>query len=164
MPGMKEQLSREDASIRNIDQTNALVDYVRRAGFRALNEYQQDKVLSLTTRQGLIIATVARMARRQGGGITLSQLARELHMSTSAASHLITTLEELNLLTREADEEDRRSVRITLSAAGQKYANLARQGMLRAIHNLTSRLTEEERAMLIQTLNKLYSIAYPAEL
>ncbi len=159
---MNEHLSLEDTYIRNIEQINALVDYVRRAGLNALNEYQQDKVLGITTRQGMMLAAVARLSRQQGGGVTLSSLARELHMSVSSASHLADTLEGLNLLQRSTHEDDRRSVCITLSPAGQQCASAARQGMLNAVNELTTHLTPEENALRLRMIDKLYRVAYPA--
>ncbi len=154
--------SLEDSYLRNLEQINALIDYVRLAGLNALNEYQKDKLLNLTTRQGLLITTVARMTKRQGSGVTLGNLAREMHMSASATSHLVDSLEENNLLTRSADDEDRRMVRVSLSASGQKCAALAKQGMLEAIHTLTSQLTDEENERRVCMIDKIYRLAYPA--
>ncbi len=159
---MENEHSREDALLRNMEQVNALIDYVRLAGLNALNDYHKDKLLNLTTRQGLILTTVARLLRQQGGnGITLSCLAREMRMSVSATSHLADTLEEHNLLTRRADDEDRRSVRICLSTMGKKCAALAKQGMLKAINKLTSQLSPEENERRINMIERIYRLAYP---
>ncbi len=160
---MDSQQSREDTYIRNIAQISALVSYVRRAGLEALNEYQKDKILSLTTRQCSLIATVQRMTTPGHEGVTLSNLARELHMSASAASHLTDTLEELNLLSRKTHDEDRRSVYISLSPAGQQCAATVRQGMLKAIAKLTSQLTPQEEELRLHVIDKLYHLAYPRE-
>ncbi len=158
---MDKQLTREETCIRHVEQINALIAYVRKAGFNALNEYQKDKMLNLTTRQGIMLTTAARLCRLHGGGVTLSPLARELHMSVSAASHLVDSLEEQNLLERHADEENRRNVRITLSAAGQQCADIARENMLKAIRALTSQLTPEEEEMRLRIIDKCYRAAFP---
>ncbi len=159
---MNTQLSREDAFLRNMDQITALINYVRQAGVGALNEYQKDKFLGLTVRQVMLLSAVHRLNRDEYiGGVPLSRLAREVHMSVSATSHLVDTLEEQNLLNRGADAEDRRSVRIQLSESGKKSAALARQGMLRAIGALTSQLTDEENDRRTRTIEKIYHLAFP---
>ncbi len=154
--------TREETYLRNIEQINALIDYIRRSGLNALNEYQKDKVLGLTTRQGMAITTVHRMTNSQDRGVTLSSFAREMHMSISAASHLVDALVEHNLLTRSQDEEDRRIVRISLSPAGNRCAAVAKQGILNCITSLTSQLTPEEEEMRLRVIEKLYHTIYPA--
>ncbi len=158
---MEDQLSRDDTYLHNIWQINALIDYVRRAGFETLNEYQKDKFPGLTHRQGMVIATVLRMTRQHREGVTLSCLARELHMGVSAASHLIDSLVKLNLLKRNTHEDDRRSVCITLSPAGQQCAAAARKGLLKAINTLTARLTPEENELRLRIIDLCYRAAYP---
>ncbi len=158
---MQEQLNREDTSLCHVKQLSALISYIQRAGMEALNEYQKDKLLNLTTRQCLFMTTLLRMSRQQEGGVALGCLARELHMSTSSASHLADTLEGLHLLHRCTNDEDRRSVFITLSAAGKQCGAAARQGMLKAINTLTARLTPEENELRLRVVDKLYHLAYP---
>ncbi len=159
---MEDDLPLCDACLRDIEQMNALVHYVRQAGMNALNEYQKDKFLNLTVRQVMLIATVQRMSMGTPcPGVPLSTLARELHMSASAASHLVSSLEEHNLLTRLADEDDRRSVRVCLSESGRKCAGVARRGMMKAINALTAQLSAEENDERMRVTEKLYRAAYP---
>ncbi len=109
---MESLQSREDTYLCNITQLSALIDYINRAGLNALDEYQKDKMLNLTARQTLMMTTVQRMSRQEGEGVTLSNLAHELHMSISAASHLVDTLEAHHLLQRSNGTTDRRNVRL----------------------------------------------------
>ncbi len=164
MQGMENQLSREDALLRTVEQINALIDYVRLAGLSALNEYQKGTVLNFTTRQGPAPSPPLRGFQERREAASRSAHSRaNLHMSASATSHLVATLEAQNILMRTADEEDRRSVRVTLSTNGNKCAHPARQGMLKAINKLTAQLTDEENERRIHTIEKVYRLAYPEE-
>ncbi len=144
-----------------VGQVTGIVDWIRQAGLDALNECQKDRVLSMTARQGLMLSAVQHFLQRDERGITLSNLAREMRMSVSAASHLVDTMVENGLLVRREHEDDRRSVRITLSDCGQQYAHVSRLAMLEAIHRLTSALTPEENAQRLIIVDKLYRCAYP---
>ncbi len=159
---MQQQQLHEDTCLCSVMQLDAIISYVRRAGLDALNEYQKDKLLNLTARQGMLMSTLLRLSRQQeGGGVALGSLARELHMSISSVSHLVDTLEELNLLQRNMNDDDRRSVRVSLSPAGEQCATATRKGMLKGITTLTSHLTPEENELRLRMVNKLYHIAYP---
>ncbi len=146
--------------IRSLEKFHALGDYVRRAGMESLNEYQKDKLLNLTLRQATAIATVMRLTR-QGREVSLSMLAREMHMTASAASHLVDALVETQLLRREIVPKDHRSVRITLSPAGRKCADAFDGGMVRAINGLIRALSPEEDAAIIRIGDRLYAEAFP---
>ncbi len=159
MEAMEHHPSLHDTYLRQVEQLNAIIDYVRKAGLRALSAYQQDKFLSLTARQLMMLAAVQR--QRKVGGSTLSTLAREVHMSISAASHLVDTLVEHRLLVRGTHEEDRRSLNITLSSNGQKCIDIVSKGMLAAIEELTADFTPEENALRLKMIDTLYRKAYP---
>ncbi len=163
MPAMQSQQSREDTYIRNIIHIRALMDYVRRCVLDTLNTHMKDEVQGLTGRQCITIAIVQLMTSQSSEGVTLSNLARELHMSISAASHLVDTLVERQLLVRSTNEDNRRSIFITLSPTGQQCATTARNGMLRTVTALTSRLTPEEEDLRLHIIDKLYKLVYPDE-
>ncbi len=158
---METQPTPEDIDLIQVEQINAVVDWIRQAGLDALNECEKDCVLNLTARQCLVISAVQHALAQDGRGITLSRLARALRMSVSAASHLVDTMVENGLLARSVHEDDRRSVRITLTESGMSCAAVSRAAMLEAIRELSAVLTPEENAQRVLIIDKLYRRAYP---
>ena len=53
-------------------------------------------------------------------GITVSALAEELHMTMSAVSRLMRSMEERNLIERRIQPQDRRSIIVTVTDEGRK--------------------------------------------
>ena len=160
---MEMQPTPEEKDLLQVGQITAIVDWIRKAGIEALNDCQKDYVLGMTARQGLLISAVQHSLLRDARGITMSNLAREMRMSVSAASHLVDTMVENGLLVRNEHEDDRRSVRITLSECGKQCAEVSRGAMLEAIHQLTSALTPEENVQRLVIIDKLHRCAYPEQ-
>ncbi len=95
--------------------------------------------------------------RRQGAPFRLpaTELARESLLSTGAMTHRIDRLEERGLVSRASDPEDRRSVLVALTRAGQELTDQAVEARLVAAERQLSRLAGAERAALAHGLRKL---------
>jgi DNA-binding MarR family transcriptional regulator len=64
-----------------------------------------------------VLMTLRRQGER-GGSLTPSELAKDMMLSTSAMTNRLDRLEKRGLIARQADPQDRRSLRIVLTEAG----------------------------------------------
>lgn len=95
--------------------------------------------------------------RRQGAPFALpaTRLARETGLSSGAMTNRIDRLETRGLVRRRADKQDRRSVVVSLTAAGQRVIDAAIQLRLDAADDSLQGLAAGERAELAALLRKL---------
>jgi DNA-binding MarR family transcriptional regulator len=87
---------------------------------------------------------------RAVGEVTQQQMADRLSIDKSRVSRLCATLERKDLLARERDPSDRRSLRLCLTDAGEKAAARLRRAW-RAYHDrmLAAMTPSERRALLV---------------
>tara|TARA_R110002096_G_scaffold69575_3_gene166984 strand:- start:3474 stop:4007 length:534 start_codon:yes stop_codon:yes gene_type:complete len=95
--------------------------------------------------------------RRQGRGRSLSPsaLAKEMMLSTSAMTNRLDRLEKRGLLMRTQDPDDRRGLKITLTADGFLLADDLVLSHVKTEESMLERLTKEERRTLRALLNKI---------
>lgn len=88
--------------------------------------------------------------RRQGSPFTLpaTRLAKESELSTGAMTNRIDRLEDRGLVRREADPDDRRSVRVALTRNGKRIIDEAIRHRLDAATEHLRALSAEEQASL----------------
>ncbi len=130
------------------------------AGITSEDRMQLDK---LDARQIAAMVTVCRFTLKSRKGITLKAFAEHLGMQLSAASLLVSGMVRKRLLCRNVDSENRRYVRITLSAKGLRVLDAVMPIMESASEELFSRLTEVERAVFCEIAEKLYFSCFPNE-
>lgn len=95
--------------------------------------------------------------RRQGRPYALpaTRLARETGLSSGAMTNRIDKLESRGLVTRAADESDRRAVIVSLTRAGRRAIDDAIQLRLDAADESLQGLSQRERSDLIRLLRKV---------
>ncbi len=88
-------------------------------------------------------------------GITQQKIAERLDIRPQSASEAICNMEAQGLLTRQINEQDRRSCRIYITPAGRiRQAELLNMRIENA-KRVLSPLTEEEKNTLLQLLEKV---------
>ncbi|MCG8490864.1 MAG: MarR family transcriptional regulator [Sneathiellales bacterium] len=97
--------------------------------------------------------------RRQGVEKTRTpkELAEDMMLSSAAMTNRLDRLEKRNLLVREADPEDRRSLKVRLTEEGIKLADEVVVSHIETENRLLSALDKEEQHQLRILLTKLYS-------
>ena len=91
----------------------------------------------------------------QQDGITQQQIAEQLDIRPQSASEAICNMEAQGLLTRQINEQDRRSCHIYITPAGRvRQAELLNKRIENA-KRIFSPLTEEEKNNLLQLLEKV---------
>lgn len=107
--------------------------------------------------QGSILPLLA-----QRPGITQKELAEALGVQSASVSEVLRKLERKGFVQREKAEQDRRSVRVTLTQAGWDHLNRPEADLSGAFQVLT----REEQAQLARLLQKLlgdWQRRYPTE-
>lgn len=83
------------------------------------------------------------------------ELADVIGVDKAAATRALSRLEACGYVTRRADKEDRRAVRVYLTAKGRKLRPELETAAVHCIANLTSELTGDERQELHRLLAKM---------
>ncbi|MFN3463157.1 MAG: MarR family winged helix-turn-helix transcriptional regulator [Terricaulis sp.] len=83
-----------------------------------------------------------------GGAQSLSSLARAEQVTPATMSKLVSELEALGLVAKRVDREDKRGVRIEVTAKGRALMEEGRKRRLTLLNARIAKLTREERALL----------------
>ena len=83
-----------------------------------------------------------------GGPMSLSALARAEQVTAPTMSKLVGDLEAEGLVAKRADREDKRGVRIEVTAKGRALMEEGRKRRLALLHKRLAKLTRDERAHL----------------
>lgn len=95
------------------------------------------------------------MKLREGTQMTASELCRKMHHDNGALTRVVDHLEGLGFVERERSQDDRRVVKLQLTAAGRrKAADLIPMAVSR-LNECTAQLTKTEFLELTRLLNKI---------
>ena len=117
---------------------------------RVLRSTEASLAADLTpTRVAVLLNTV------RNGPIRLSEVAEQEGLNPTLLSRTVATLAQDGLVTRTADESDRRSAWLDATTAGRELAELIRAERTRALDIAMSELTHEDRALIEAALPAL---------
>ena len=88
-------------------------------------------------------------------GTAVSQMAALSGVKSTSLSRMLKNMEELGLIYRQADQADKRSVKIFLTDFGKEKRELAKDVVRRFNEYLNSHTTELERSQLTESLKKI---------
>ncbi len=83
-----------------------------------------------------------------GGPSSLSALAKAEQVTAATMSKLVSDLESEGLVAKRVDREDKRGVRIEVTAKGRALMEEGRKRRLALLHKRLGKFTREERALL----------------
>lgn len=146
-----------DSRLSTVDKMEAIHHYIRRTGYNTLSEAGKEMLGELTIQQAFALAAVRRLTRTEPEGILHGTLAHEMRLTPSAITRLVEPLVNAGLLERNPSAHDRRRVLLTLTSAGIESSEMIEKGMLNAIDQITSTVTDEERAIHARIVDKIYS-------
>lgn len=104
---------------------------------------------------GFDVLMTLRRQGEAGGSLTPSELAKDMMLSTSAMTNRLDRLEKRGLIARQADPQDRRSLRIVLTGEGFALIDQLVVSHVETEERLIARLDGAERALLTTLLAKL---------
>lgn len=88
-------------------------------------------------------------------GLTPAELADKAGVTRATMTGLVDTLERDHFVHRESDPEDRRMMRVVLTAKARKFLEKILPGHFRTIAEIMQPLSEAERKTLARLLNKV---------
>ena len=139
-----------------IDMLDEIADYVRQAGFRALHSEERQRHHKRSRHVCTAFAAIRRYTRTHPGGMPMSELARVMHMTPSAATHMVDSMARQGMIIRSACPSDRRSVLVLLTEENCRNAERVEQGQLEAGQRLCALLTAGERQTFRRLLDKMH--------
>ncbi|WP_158825157.1 MarR family winged helix-turn-helix transcriptional regulator [Mucilaginibacter lacusdianchii] len=88
-------------------------------------------------------------------GTTVSQVAALLGLKSTSLSRMLSQMEQMDLIYRQSNKGDKRSVKVYLTDLGKEKRHLAR-GLVKHFNNyLNEHLSDKEKQTLITTLKKV---------
>lgn len=88
-------------------------------------------------------------------GTTVSQVAALLGLKSTSLSRMLSQLEKMNLIYRQSNKGDKRSVKVYLTDLGKEKRLMARNLVKHFNTYLNDHLSDKERLQLVQTLRKV---------
>jgi DNA-binding MarR family transcriptional regulator len=95
------------------------------------------------------------MLLKSDGDATPAGLAEKTGVTRATISGLLDGLERDGLIERRTDPDDRRLIRVQLTAAGHSFLDKIRPGYSRWLSSIVEPLNEEERQQLVMLLEKI---------
>ena len=97
------------------------------------------------------------------GGCGISEISAHLDVTAPAASQMVDRLVQMGLLERGEDPNDRRAKQVTLSAKGRALIEKGIEARNRWSEELATKLTAEQRGIVIEALAHLAEAASKLE-
>ena len=120
---------------------------------RGMHRVQADAVMrgNITVPQFLVLDLI-----ENRGPLKMSEIAKELKVSTPAATGIVERMHILGMVARRYDPKDRRVIRIAVTAKGSGIVRNLRSERSRMIGKFFGRLTAGERASYLKILRKVH--------
>lgn len=107
----------------------------------------------LTAPQLLVLQSVSRTGRAKP-----SDIARQVHLSSATITSIVDRLVRAGLVSRERSAEDRRSVEVVLTDAGQSSLEAAPELLQQEFLSAFGRLEDWEQSLLISSVQRIASM------
>jgi DNA-binding MarR family transcriptional regulator len=127
--------------------------YLIKLAHAALTRASERKAVSRSGPTGVQLGALFVLASR--GPILMKELADELAINNSAATGLVSRMEEAGLVARHADERDGRAVKVAATAMGKKAAAAALPGVRRLNAAALDGFTAAETDVIARFLTEL---------
>ena len=127
------------------------VDYFLKISWQSVaNKYNQIAAgVGITQALGYMLINI------HEEGTAVSQIAALLGVKSTSLSRMLNNMEQLQLIYREGDKKDKRSVKIFLTDSGKEQRQKAKSVVIEFNEYLNAHITVKERFQLIETLKKI---------
>ncbi len=88
-------------------------------------------------------------------GTTVSEMASLLGLRTTSLSRMLNNLEQDNLIYREAQKQDKRSVKLYLTEKGKEKKHVARVVVKKFNDYLNAHIEDNDKTQLVKTLKSI---------
>jgi len=132
------------------------VDYFLKIVWQSVaNKYNQ-----IASEYGITQALGYMLINIHEEGTTVSQIASLSGVKATSLSRMLKNMQELGLIYRETDSDDRRSVKIFLTPFGIEKRHIAKDVVRKFNEYLNSHISDKERLQLIKSLNKINKLTF----
>ncbi|MXV50970.1 MarR family transcriptional regulator [Pedobacter sp. HMF7647] len=127
------------------------VDYFLKITWQSIaNKYNQiASQFEITQSLGYMLINI------HENGTAVSQIANLLGVKTTSLSRMLNNMEDMGLIYRQGDENDKRSVLIFLTDYGKEKRQIAKDVVRKFNEYLNKHISENERIQLTETLLKI---------
>lgn len=124
--------------------------------FHKLN-WKQSPMVNLKSSEIMVLFSVKKLMNPDIPGIKMSDISNSLKVASPTITQLISSLETNGFVERTMDKEDRRAVRVKLTAKGEKAIKKASEAFLDAFNGLAEYLGEDDSIQLAELLSKTFA-------
>ncbi|OLP63542.1 hypothetical protein BACPU_30470 [Bacillus pumilus] len=139
-----------------IDYSKKIIEYSNALGSIYVDEYRRflkDEFEDLSTKQELTLELLRTKTR------TINELADYFSISASAASQLVSKLEQHGYVKREINPHNRREIMVDFAQKGLDYHQHTEEIQLHLIQKFYAKLPKEDLKTLLSLYEKIYTIA-----
>jgi DNA-binding MarR family transcriptional regulator len=105
---------------------------------------------------GLTVAQAdALLALQELSTVTMNEFAAEMRLHGTTMTRMVDALKDKRLVERSPDADDRRIVRVTLTAAGQEMAGRLQESKRRLLSAALAELPADERGKVVEALERM---------
>lgn len=139
----------------NLDELNAFAASVQRHMYRLVKDYELcDQVClaqyGVTAAQGYTVLSLPRE-----GGLTMNELSEAMEVAGSTMTRMVDQLVSKELVCRWHDDEDRRMVRVGLTARGQELRQTLDKALQDFFLQAMEKIPEDKRPAILDALDLL---------
>lgn len=111
-------------------------------------------ISGITATEFSVVCCAADYPKRRGGQpVTVAEIAAQMAVSVPAVSRTLRSLQDKGLITRQVNENDRRSVKVSVTDEGHRLLEQNLNRITTAMNTVMSAFTDEE----IRVIAELYS-------
>ena len=111
-------------------------------------------IIGMTPSEFSVLCCTEQYPRKNNGtAASVAEIAARMGVSVPAVSRTLRSLQERSLIERRVDEDDRRSVRVTITEEGREQLRDNMTRVVAALNRILSVFTEDE----MRTIAELYS-------
>lgn len=132
--------------------------------FSTMHQFQKlrigDMFPRMTKMDGMTLMSIEHFNKKKEKGIiTISELASEMHVQSSAVSRTLKSLEDKGYIVRTINKSDRRNTYVELTEPGRSMLKEAEEIMNSFAKAVITRMDEEDMNRLIAYLDELYHVS-----
>jgi DNA-binding MarR family transcriptional regulator len=87
--------------------------------------------------------------------VYIKDMIEELEISAGRVTHILTSLEKKNYISRRVDEKDKRNHLVDLTPESRKFINQLTKKHIELHQNILNNISEENRAVITQVMTEL---------
>lgn len=119
--------------------------------------WKQSPIASLRSSEVRVLFSVKKLMKSEIPGVKMSDISSALRVASPTITQLINGLETNGFVERTMDKEDRRAVRVRLTAKGEGAIEKASEAFFNAFNGLAEYLGEEDSNRLAELLSKTFA-------